>query len=132
MRGTKLVTVLFLAAAAYDGILGAAFLVAPGLPFRAFDVTPPNHSGYVQFPALLLLIFSWMFLRVAMDPVANRSLIPYGMALKVSYCGVVFGYWFTTGIPGMWKPFALADLLFLLCFGWAWVRLGAPAERSAL
>ena len=48
----------------------------------------------------------------------------YGIGLKVSYCGVVFWHWFTAGIPSMWKPFAVADLVFLVLFVWAYLRLG--------
>jgi len=87
-------------------------------------VTPPNHPGYVQFPALLLVVFGLMFLAVAADPVRNRNLIPYGILLKAAYCGTVFWYWASTGIPDMWKPFAWCDLAFGLLFAFAWVSLG--------
>lgn len=120
---------LFVIAALYDGILGFAFLLLPGGVFQYFGVTPPNHFGYVQFPAALLLVFGLMFLAIARDPQANRNLIPYGMMLKVAYCGVVFGYWFTRGIPGMWKPFAVADLIFLALFARAYVAL-SPRRRG--
>ena len=43
---------LFLVAAIYDGVLGLVFLVQPGLAFELFDVVPPNHFAYVQFPAI--------------------------------------------------------------------------------
>jgi hypothetical protein len=66
-----------------------------------------------EFPAALLIVFALMFLAVARNPVANRNLIPYGMLLKVSYCGVIFFHWFASGMPDMWKPFAVADLVFL-------------------
>ena len=33
--------------------LGLAFLASPAAIFEVFGVTPPNHPGYVQFPALL-------------------------------------------------------------------------------
>jgi hypothetical protein len=79
--------------------------------------------GYVQFPAALLLIFALMFLAIARDPVGRRHLIPYGILLKVSYCGVVFFHWFTAGVPYMWKPFAVIDIVFLALFGWAYGSL---------
>ena len=124
-----MITILFVLAALYDGILGFVFLVWPGAMFTRFGVTPPNHFGYVQFPAAVLLIFARMFWAVAQDAHANRNLIPYGMLLKVSYCGVVFAYWFSTGIPTMWKPFAIADVVFLLLFGWAWLALPSRAPK---
>lgn len=119
---------LFVLAALYDGILGLAFLLQPGVVFARFGVTPPNHFGYVQFPAALLIVFALMFLAIARDAEANRNLIPFGILLKVSYCAVVFGYGFTTGIPAMWKPFAVADLVFIVLFAWALRSL--PARKG--
>lgn len=124
------VVLLFAIGAVYDGVLGLVFLLAPGSVFARFAVTPPNHFGYVQFPAALLIVFALMFLAVARHPHRNRNLIPYGMLLKVSYCAVVFGYWSIRGIPGLWKPFAIIDAAFLLLFGWAYLSLSPrPAER---
>ena len=58
---------LFGIAAIYDGVLGIAFTFWPGQLFEAFQVTPPNHLGYVQFSALLLVMFAWLFLTIARD-----------------------------------------------------------------
>jgi hypothetical protein len=123
MRGKTGARILFVIAAIYDGVLGVVFLARPLLAFRLFDVTPPNHVGYVQFPAALLIVFALMFLAIARQPVDRRHLIPYGIGLKLAYCGVVFWHWSRTGIPDMWKPFALADLVFLALFAWAWAYL---------
>jgi hypothetical protein len=80
--------------------------------FSHFGVTPPGHWGYVQFPALLLIIFALMFFTVAARPQANRNLICYGILLKLSYAGLVLYYWLGSGVPGMWKGPTIADLLF--------------------
>jgi hypothetical protein len=123
MTATTLTRALFALAAVYDGALGAVFLFAPTWPFRLHGVAEPNHPAYVQFPAALLLIFALMFLTVARDPARFRHLIPFGILLKAAYCGLAFGYWFTSGIPGMWKTFAVADLVFGLLFVWAFFAL---------
>jgi hypothetical protein len=120
---------LFALAAVYDGVLGIVFLVVPAVPFRLFAVPPPNHMGYVRFPAALLVVFALMFLEIARDPARGRNLIPYGILLKASYCGVVFSYWILEGIPRMWKPFAIADLAFGTAFLAAYLRLGRT-ERA--
>ncbi|MDD4050292.1 MAG: hypothetical protein PHR28_00155 [candidate division Zixibacteria bacterium] len=124
MKSTRAIFWLFVVAALYDGVLGIVFLLAGGDVFAWYGVTPPNHFGYVQFPGALLIVFGLMFLAVARNPVANRNLIPYGILLKISYCGVVFYYWFRTGLPNMWKPFAVFDLVFLVLFIWAYTALG--------
>jgi hypothetical protein len=121
----------FIVAALYDAVLGLAFLFFAGSIFQAFAVTPPNHPAYVQFPALLLIIFGAMFFAIARDPVKNRDLIWYGIGLKIAYCGSVFFHQVTGGVPFMWQPWAWADLVFLALFFVAWRSLGAPAAKPA-
>ena len=124
------VRAVFLVSGLYDGVLGLAFLGWGPELFEAFGVPPPNHFGYVHFPALLLLVFGWMFLRIAGDPVRHRGLMPYGMALKSAYSGVVFFHLLTGGIPAIWVPFAWADLVFLILFVLAW-RMTAERRPPA-
>ncbi|RKZ13608.1 hypothetical protein DRQ53_09995 [bacterium] len=122
---TRWIKYLFVVGGLYDAILGVAFLLVPANLFTWFDVTPPNHWGYVRFPALLLILFGVMFLSIAADPVRRRELMLYGCGLKVAYCGTVFWYAVTAGIPGMWMPWAWADLAFLVLFALAWHRTGS-------
>jgi len=129
-RTNPVVSTLFLVAALYDAILGVIFLFAAGAVFDWLGVTPPNHLGYVQFPAALLIIFALIFYAIAMDPIRNRGLILYGILLKLSYCGVVLFHWLTAGVPYMWKPFCVLDLLFMILFAWAWVQLGRPRPEN--
>lgn len=119
----------FIISGLYDGVLGLAFLFAWAAVYQHFGVTPPNHPAYVQFPALLLLIFAAMFFRIAREPVANRDLILYGVALKVAYSGTAFWYYVTEKIPAMWLPFAWCDLGFLVLFFIAWSQLGKVSAR---
>ena len=127
MNTTRAITALFVIAALYDGALGALFLVAPAWVYRVADVTPPNHWAYVEFPAALLVIFALMFAVIAAKPIENRMLIPYGILLKAAYCGIAFWYWAAEGIPGIWKPFAVVDVVMGSLFLWAFNRL---ATRS--
>ena len=131
MKTTRSIAALFLIAALYDGGLGAAFLMAPGLLYRLGGVPPPNHWVYVQFPAALLLIFALMFVAIARDPIKNRGLIIYGFLLKLSYCGMMFWYWFTAGVPDLWKPFAVIDLVMGALFLWSYRVLGAQSDTRA-
>jgi len=123
MKKTMLIRGLFLLAAVFESVLGLAFLSAPESIFEKFNVTPPNHWGYIQFPAAVLLIFAWMFLFVALRPTARRHLIPYGVLLKLSFAGVVFSHWIADGVPGLWKPLAIIDLATAALFAWAYVAL---------
>ena len=129
MNRNSLISAMFMIAALYDGLLGAAFILAPLSLFNWYGVTPPNHIGYIQFPAILLVVFALMFVQIAIEPIHNRNLIPYGIGLKLAYSGIVFKYWFTTGIPSMWKPFAVIDAVTVVLFVWAYIILGQNAER---
>lgn len=125
MKATKWIVWLFVIAALYDGVLGLLFLAAPGWPFDQFNVPRPNHLGYVQFPAALLLIFGLIFAAIARNPVANRHLIVYGILLKIAYCSVAGWHWIATDIPIIWKPFVVIDAVMGVLFVWAYMVLGS-------
>jgi ammonia channel protein AmtB len=131
MNAFRPIKALFLIVALYDGGLGAAFLMAPGSIFRMGNVTPPNHWAYVQFPAALLVIFALMFGAIARNPVKNKEMIIYGILLKLAYCGIAFWYWLSDGIPGLWKPFAVIDLVTAGLFVWSYRALGASSSRES-
>ncbi len=122
-----MIPLLFAVAAVYDGALGLVGLFGTEWFFRFFGVTPPNHLGYVQFPAALLVVFAIMFVEVARNPAKKRGLIPYGMLLKIWYSGVVIYHWVSAGLPWVWKPFAVADLVFFVLFAWAYAHLRPTA-----
>lgn len=118
-----LIRPLFIFAALYDGLLGLIFFLFPLWVFALHGVEPPNHLAYIRFPALLLMIFAAIFFRIASDPKRYQELIPYGIGLKASYCGLAFWYQVTEGIPFMWIPWAWADLGFMFAFVFAWKAL---------
>jgi len=120
----RAISALFYFSSAYDFSLGVLFVAAGQWFFRVFAVDPPNHWGYVYFPALLLVTFGIMFFQIAENPKENRNLIPYGILLKASYCFVIGAYTFLSGdLPDMWKPFGIADFIMLLGFIWAYKKL---------
>ncbi len=132
MNAPKWISPLYWIAAVYDGVLGAMFLAAPWWAFERFNVTPPNHMAYVQFPAALLIIFGLIFVAIARDPVAQRSQMIYGILLKIAYCSVSSYYWLTTDIPIIWKPFVVIDLAMGVLFVLAYLSVGTrPATSQA-
>jgi len=62
------------------------------------------------------MVFGIMFVAIARRPRENRAMIPYGILLKVSYCGVAGYHWLAGGIPTLWKPLVVTDLIFLALF----------------
>ncbi len=116
MNIPKWIKPFFVFAGLYDGVLGVLFLIAPMKLFNMLDITPPNHIGYVQFPALLLITFAVLFFNIAANPIANKNLVMYGVMLKISYCSVVFYHWIFGSIPTVWVLFGFCDFVFLLIF----------------
>lgn len=107
---------LFIVAALYDLVLGAAYLVLYPTLYARFGVALPNHPGYVQLNALFVVIMGIGFWMVANAPVRNRDLIALGMLFKAAYAGIVFFYWARGMMPAMWLIWAVCDTLFLLAF----------------
>jgi hypothetical protein len=116
MKNDGWIKILFYIAAVYDFVIGSAFLIAGERIFDATGVPQPNHWGYIQFGSLLLMVFGLMFVTVAINPGRNRNLIPFGILLKASYSGLVGYYWSRTGVPWLFKPFFVIDLVMLVLF----------------
>jgi len=121
---------VFAASAVYDGVVALVFLLFGPSIYDYMGITRPNHFGYIHFPALLLIVFAFMYGRIASDPTRWRDLIPYGIGLKVSYSLVVFYHWIAGGLPMLWIPFAWLNVIFVIFFVQAWRKTG-PANRAA-
>ncbi|MCC6681973.1 MAG: hypothetical protein IT445_13820 [Phycisphaeraceae bacterium] len=111
-----LVRILMTLAGIYDGTLGVAFVFFTARTFDLIQMPLPDHLGYVQFAAALLIVFALMFFAVAANPVRYLEFVTAGMGLKVSYIAVVTYYGQTQGVPPVWLWFAAADGLWLLLF----------------
>ena len=117
---------MLVATGVYDAALGAAFLVAYPAIYARMGIPPPNHPGYVQFPAALVLLFGVAFLIAASAPSRHRDILAMGLFLKLSYAGVVLGHWFLGSIPALWTPFGWADLVFAVLFALALASVRTP------
>jgi hypothetical protein len=131
MKSLLPIRILYAIAAAYDGLLGLAFIVAAPQIFALTKITPPNHWGYIHFAAGILVIFGLMFCMVALRPVENRNLVPYGVLLKFCYVGTILWHGYHGGVPAMWKYFAVTDAVFFFLFLWSLVPLEQAAEGAA-
>ncbi len=126
---TGWIKAIFFIAGVLDVLVGITFLFFANTIYDWMGVTRANHPGYIEFPALLIIIFGIMMIRIASDPIRFREFIWYGVGLKASYAGVVFYYMLSSGIPFMWVPFAIMDAVFLVLFITAWKMLGVKSEH---
>lgn len=111
----------------YTLATGAAFALMPLWIYEQQSITPPNHPAYVQFPAVLLLIFGAMCLRAAMDPLRHRELILYVVAAKAGFVGLVFFHVAAGGLPFMWVMLAGIELALAILLFIGWQETGASA-----
>jgi hypothetical protein len=116
----------YVASACYDALLAFVFLFFVSPVFSAAGVDPPNHMGYLHFPALILLVFAAMYWKIGSDPARHREFMPYGMGLKASYILVVLYHWAAGNIPWLWIPLAWIDLVFLALFFAGWRAVSRP------
>jgi hypothetical protein len=122
---------LFVIAGLYDVLLGAAALAAFKPIYNQFGIMLPNHDGYVQWGAAVVLVFGIGFWFVASDPVRNRDIIKMGVLFKLAYAATVLGHSFFGTIPMLWVPFAWIDLVFAALFIAALRSLGSSAPAKA-
>ena len=117
---------LFVIAGIYDVLLGGGMLIGSSQIAHLASISLPD-PGYVEFPALLVALFGIMFLNIAANPSAHRTMIVYGMGLKAAYSGVVFWHYLTGSVAMLWIPLAWADFTFMVLFFFAWRALSAKS-----
>src|SRR4051794_14635420 len=95
----KIIKFIFLLAALFNIVLAVAF----GLFFREihewFALPQPNHTVYMQLPALFIFSFGIAMLFVVFDPVGNRSIMLLGVMMKTSYAVAILGNFFFNTMP---------------------------------
>lgn len=126
----KWIKPIFLVSGIYDMVLGVVFLLFSRAVFERADVPLPYNMAFLHFPALLLMIFAVMYIRIAADPQGRRELIPYGIGLKIAYVVTVFWHQLHSDIAALWIPLAWADVVFLLLFVVAWRSLRERTQIS--
>jgi hypothetical protein len=112
----KIAKYIFLSSAVYDFTLGLMFILLNNRLFDYLNITRPNHIGYIQFPAALLMIFGIMLYKIYKDIDGNKNLIIYVILLKLAYCSVVFLNLFFNSIPFIWIIFGIIDFIYLVLF----------------
>ena len=125
----KWIKPFFIVAALYDFILGLAALLFFRQLYGWLNITLPNHDGYVQWGAAVVIVFGVGFWLVAQNPERNRDIIKMGILFKLAYSTTILGHFFLGSVPTIWVPFAWLDLIFLVMFIVA-LRVLAPPPAA--
>ena len=105
---------LFLAAGLYN--LGLAVFFLLGNPLgEAFSL--------VHLAVALLFVFGVLMCNIAINPVRYKRLVPYAILRNISYCALAGWYCYKGQLPIEWLAPGIVDLVLLLLFLVAWVRL---------
>ncbi len=116
-RTVKLFKAFFLAAALYDGILGAAFFVFYRPVFQLLDVALPNNTSYIHLTAAYVFVQGVGYWFVYRDMVRNIDLVKVGVIYKAIYT-LVAVYYLAIGqlLHAVFAWFGVCDILFLVGF----------------
>jgi hypothetical protein len=108
---------LFVAAAAYDIVLGVAFFFLYGPIFTALNIPLPPNTSYIHITAAFVFVQGVGYWLVAQAPDRNHDLVRLGVIYKGIYIAVAL-YELALGqlISDVFLWFAAFDLLFLVLF----------------
>lgn len=130
MRVKSWIPALFIFVGCVEFITGSTFIFFPEWLFQRTGIEQISALEYIQFPALLIMVFGLMMLAVARDPKHNYNLIPYICLFKVSLIGVVFFNWLTKGLSWLWISFAFFDIAYLIGFLLAYKQIKILVLKS--
>lgn len=112
----KWIPALFIFVGMVEFAIGLSFILFPDRIFALSGIAPIQAVEYVQFPALLIMVFGLMMFNIARDPARNLNLILYVCLFKAAFISVVFYNWFTRGLPLLWIAFSFFDVAYLAGF----------------
>ena len=104
----------FLFAAIYDALLGLSFFLFYERIYARFVITPPNHPGYVQLPAIFIAIMGLADYYVYLDIDRNRDTIKIRTLMKLAFSLLCFYHYFFGSLPTMWMNIAMFNFVFII------------------
>ncbi|MBU0671688.1 MAG: hypothetical protein KJ732_01525 [Candidatus Margulisbacteria bacterium] len=128
MKDHLWIKILFAYVGVVEFAVGLPFLLLPGPVFSLAGIPLIDRLEFVQFPALLIMVFGLMMLNIARDPVRHQQLIIYCCLFKAAFIYVVVFNWLTKGLPLLWLLFASLDAIYLIGFIIAYLKLKQPSS----
>ncbi|HTY13902.1 MAG TPA: hypothetical protein VMD02_06960 [Candidatus Omnitrophota bacterium] len=129
MKGSGWIKALFMFVGAVEFAVGGLFIFFPMQVYAWSGMARSVPPEYIQFPALLIMVFGLMMFNIASDPAKNRNLIFYCILFKAALCSVVVYNWAFGEISSLWKIFLGFDLAYLIGFILALRAIPHPPSR---
>jgi hypothetical protein len=107
--------------------IGAAIYGIIAIPQLYFtDAPDPHRLLYFAF-AGIALVFQGVFLVIARDPVKHAAFVPLTLFEKLSFGVPALAFWSQGQAPDSMALGGAVDLLLMLLFGMAWLKLRKAA-----
>jgi hypothetical protein len=122
---------LFTIAAAFNAIVGIAFLVAMPQFAHLIQMSPvPSDPLFAHLGAVLVLTFGWGYWRIARDPIANRPIIHMGILGKSLVVIACYYDWLTGNTNWPFAFLVTGDAVFVVLFVDYLRRRPLPMRKS--
>ena len=114
------IPLLFVFVGCVEFVVGFTFIFLPNQIFALAQIAPLARPEFIQLPALLIMVFGLMMLKVAARPKENANLILYISLFKAAVIGLALYSCLTAGMTPLWLIFALFDIAYLTGFIFAY------------
>jgi len=118
---------LFTVAAIFNALVGLGILLAYDLlaPWFGF---PPQPTVWIHIVALAVLLFGYVYWRIASDPVRYREYIVLGVIGKLAFVVAIYGHFLAGDAKVALAALVTCDLFFAVLFA-AYLKR-APVNRG--
>jgi len=119
---------LFIVAAIFNAVVGFAMLLAydPLVPWLGL---PPRPTVWIHIIALIVLVFGYVYWRIAKDPLRFREYVVLGIVGKLAFVVAIYGHFLAGDATAALAALVTADLVFAGLFGVYLKRTPADGRR---
>lgn len=119
---------LFTVAAIFNVAVGLCILLGYGAlaPWFGF---PPRPDVWIHIVACAVLVFGYVYWRIALDPVRFREYVMLGIVGKLTFVVVIYGHFMAGDATAALAVLVTGDLLFAVLFG-AYLRRSSAGPHG--
>ena len=111
MKSKAFFQLFFWVIGVYDVLLGGGFVFFYRNIYAYFQITLPNHPGYIYVPALFLVSAGIGEFLIARNLLRNVDLAVVRLLMKLSFASAVFYCYFKYGVPAIFLFISIASMI---------------------